>query len=684
MLLSSIAKLPTPEVQRDAWLCFWTGQALLRIDEEQARVWFGHAYSAFATDGNTSGLRLAAASSVVTLTLEWADLQQLDVWIGRHSDAGGDTIVVDADRFEPYLLMGIVCVALVRGFYPPQIDRQALIARLRILLESPDAWLSDDQRLQAATILVKHGEAFNEYELAQNVIIATRSLPKSCAGGALHRGRWFIAAADTQLVGGDAKLARVDLSEARLLAEQSQSLRLSFEFGFASADHYMKAHDLQLAADELKQLEDIAIQTPPAQRAEYSRMRARLLLLQGYLTEGLHWAEEAMRLAVPAGLTGASLRMFETELIYALTANDRVSEALELLSQQEYEPREVRLALENCLDFLAHGKSHLQALRVGLQNARQINFLNLLDRARTPLAQICEAALANQIETDFVSRLIEIKRLSPPPLAGPHWPWPVHVRTLGGFRLDVHGKRYRPSHKAQDKPLELLKLLVTCQALGRDSAEKAWISERLWPDADADNARKSLDMTVGRLRRLLDNEDSVVTHEGRLQLSPSVVWTDIRLLLHAISHAQFRRDQHAMGITGPGGETAASITTLLDNYTGPFLADEEGPAWLLAGREAIAARVRQALLAADAMLEGAADTLLIPALERAFAADPTSEDLAQALMRAHLRLGQNSEAIRVYRRLREMLSLLLSIAPSLNRTIFVTRLMPLNRKRSLT
>ena len=36
---------------------------------------------------------------------------------------------------------------------------------------------------------------------------------------------------------------------------------------------------------------------------------------------------------------GGEPRMFETELIYALTANDRVSEALELLSQQEYEPQ---------------------------------------------------------------------------------------------------------------------------------------------------------------------------------------------------------------------------------------------------------------------------------------------------------------------------------------------------------
>jgi DNA-binding SARP family transcriptional activator len=51
-------------------------------------------------------------------------------------------------------------------------------------------------------------------------------------------------------------------------------------------------------------------------------------------------------------------------------------------------------------------------------------------------------------------------------------------------------------------------------------------------------------------------------------------------------------------------------------------------------------------------------------MEKAFAADPTSEDLARALMRAHLRGGHKSEALRVYRRLREMLSLLLGVAPS--------------------
>jgi LuxR family maltose regulon positive regulatory protein len=320
------------------------------------------------------------------------------------------------------------------------------------------------------------------------------------------------------------------------------------------------------------------------------------------------------------------------------------------------------VALEHSLRFLLGGKSDLQSLRLGLRNAAHIGFINLLDRARAPLAQICEAALANDIETEFVHRLIATKHLVPPPFAGPHWPWPVKVKTLGGFRLDVQGQRYQPTHKTQEKPLELLKLLVACQALGRDSAEKTWITERLWPDAEPEKARKSLDMTIARLRRLLQDDDSIVLNEGRLQLSPLHVWTDIGPLRRALSQARAQRDEQVA--RKPAEEAGASIAAVLEHYNGPFLAEEEGPPWLLAGREAMATAVRHALTSADTLLEGRADKSLIPALEKAFIADPTSEDLARSLMRAHLRRGHNGEAIRVYRRLREMLSLILGVAPS--------------------
>ena len=82
LLMSSLAKLPASEVERNAWLCFWTGQALLRIDEEQARAWFERSYSAFEATGDLYGMRLAAASNVTAFQLECGDLRELD-YVGR-------------------------------------------------------------------------------------------------------------------------------------------------------------------------------------------------------------------------------------------------------------------------------------------------------------------------------------------------------------------------------------------------------------------------------------------------------------------------------------------------------------------------------------------------------------------------------------------------------------------------
>jgi len=371
-----------------------------------------------------------------------------------------------------------------------------------------------------------------------------------------------------------------------------------------------------------------------------------------------------MRIAVPAGFTGPNLRAFEMECVYALAANGRLADAIVLVGRSQSDPIEFDSAVKYCLRFLDEGERDLRLLSEGLRNAAQIGFINLLDRARGPLARVCAAALAHDIETEFINRVIKLKKLKPPPFAGPHWPWPVKVRTLGGFRLDVQLKRYQPTHKAQDKPLELLKLLVTCQALGRAAADKTWISERLWPEAAPENARKSLDMTISRLRRLLGDEATIVANEGRLQLSPDHVWTDIQLLRYALSQAQTRRDEKAAGSNVVMTEAAATVRSVLELYEGPYLQDEDGPPWLLAGREAIATAVRQALITADLILDGSVDELLIPGLEKALLADPASEDLARSLMRALLRQARHSEAIQVYRRLRQMLSLLLGVAPS--------------------
>jgi LuxR family transcriptional regulator, maltose regulon positive regulatory protein len=316
-------------------------------------------------------------------------------------------------------------------------------------------------------------------------------------------------------------------------------------------------------------------------------------------------------------------------------------------------------AIAHCLNFLGDDMRDLEMLRRGLQQAESAGFVYMLARAGVCLPKLCNVALAQQVHVAFVRRLIATNKLLPPEGAGPHWPWSVRIRTLGGFSLEISDETYRPSRKAQDKPLELLKLLVCCQAMRRSPADKQWLAQRLWPDADDANARKSLDMTLSRLRRLLRDDATIVASESRLALSATHVWTDIAPLLDALSRVSEVRDRHAGGSAPHGAAASAEVAAMLEHFKGPFLPEDEGPPWLLAGREAVAASVRSTLL-----IEGNKDPRFIDALERAFGADPTSEDLARALMRSLIRSGQHAEALRVYRRLREMLSVVLGVTPA--------------------
>jgi LuxR family maltose regulon positive regulatory protein len=665
LLARSLAQLPASVATSDPWLCFWAGQGLLGVDEATARDWFAQSYVGFERANDRNGMRLAAACVVTAFGLEYGDIRSMDEWMERHSRAGGDEAVPSGSAHEASLCLGVMCVAIARGAFPPGFDTEALVARLGVLIDEPTAWLTPDQRVEAARLLIDYQRIFGTNEQAQAVVVATRAHAESEATSALQRGRYWIAAGVVYFEDGLHAPAVEFLARARRLVEETGSRRLAFGLGMHEVNFAMKRNDLEAAVARLSDLEALAIGATPAERAEHARYTARVLLIQGHAREGLRWAQEALKMAVIAGYTGGHTRAFRLECIYAQAANHRFTEAMAIndtfLQELEGGDRDAALALDSALRCLAGGLGDPDVLRNAFAYASKSGFVNMLARARDAIAPLCERALASDIEPDFVRRLIAIQNLDPPDGAGPSWPWPVRIRTLGGFELEIHGERYTPAHKTQDKPLELLKLLVTAQVLGRDSVNKLWVAERLWPDADTASGRKSLDMTVSRLRRLLSEEDAVLSQEGRLQLSPRHVWTDVAPLLRALSRVGRRRDEHA---SGRQSTAAADVAAVIDLYRGPFLVDEDPPPWLIAGREAVTAAVRTALLTADTIFEGREDARLIPAIERAFAADPTSEDLARALMRAHARHGRQSEALVTYRRVREMLSIVLGVAPS--------------------
>ncbi len=69
-------------------------------------------------------------------------------------------------------------------------------------------------------------------------------------------------------------------------------------------------------------------------------------------------------------------------------------------------------------------------------------------------AFLCEKALEEGIEVEYVQEIIRRRRLVPenPPVHLENWPWPLKVYTLGQFLIYKGGQPLRFSRKAQKSP----------------------------------------------------------------------------------------------------------------------------------------------------------------------------------------------------------------------------------------
>lgn len=150
---------------------------------------------------------------------------------------------------------------------------------------------------------------------------------------------------------------------------------------------------------------------------------------------------------------------------------------------------------------------------------------SLTSFTRERLDKICNHALMAGVEAESVVEMIRRRCLKPPvnDTVSERWPWDVRISTLGGFAIASQQNRLVLSAKTPRKLLELLTLLI-CGAGDGISREK--ICEVLWPDSDADLALQALNTAVHRLRKLLRQNEVVVTDGYRLLLNPKLCYVD--------------------------------------------------------------------------------------------------------------------------------------------------------------
>ncbi len=310
---------------------------------------------------------------------------------------------------------------------------------------------------------------------------------------------------------------------------------------------------------------------------------------------------------------------------------------------------------------------YLDHLREGLHAMAAFELVQIFRALPRHLAQLFADALAHDIEAPFVRKAIAARKLAPPANAGVTWPWPLKVRTFGALALELRGAALESSGKAQNKPLDLVRLIASND--GRPLAVSAVI-RALWADAEPEAGRRSFDAALGRLRKLVGDDDRIGVDGGRLVANESVVWFDTAELARLAN----RIDALALPRL-PDADLRALARGLLELYGAPFLAQDVDTPWLLEARERHRNRFVRSVEALGHAFESRnlADEA-IRLCERGTEVEPFAEALYRSLMLVHERRGDAAAAMRAYRRCRDMLSILGGIAPSRETATIVERL----------
>ncbi|TFZ05939.1 hypothetical protein EZ313_04610 [Ramlibacter henchirensis] len=645
--------MPAGELERSPWLGYWQGRSLLQSAPARSVEVLEEACERFQQAGDVAG-QLACGAAVVNA-----------LWFTR---LGWSEVAPWVERLEPLLHRHVAFpsaaieltsyAALHAALSFCRLDHPAIpgLAR-RLLALVGDDTLDWTQRLTTATHLITFLHNSGEDDLVRQLMGKVDPVVESRPASALSRSFWYTFRAIH-----DMRNARYEESSERFQRAED----LAREEGLLQAEYaalqFRTYLDIVFRRFADAQARLARMELHPARSspdAEMNYWLAQTLLAQARRDVTTAYGHAQRTLQAIERVGAAYFRAtFRPLLASAFADGGDFVAARELLASSRnmvrgtyLEVMETQLLLEEAHIENACGdtRAALALVARALALAQTGSGLNAYaQRVLSRNRSLLELALAAGIETDYVRREIRMWRLSPPTEEIPGWPWPIRVRTLGSFEVLVNDAPVEFGRKVPKRPLAVLKAVV---ARGGSCPESVLI-DAFWRDEAGDQAAKSLGVAVHRLRPLLGDSEVVVQQGGHVSLDRSRVWVDAWTFERSLERARERRDLEA---------TAAALAL----YRGAFLAEEEGESWPLAMRERLRSKFIQAVDWAGAHLETQGRTLeAIDCYWRGLEADNVVEPFYQGLMRCYHRLDRMPEAVSAYRKLKQILSVTLSLQPS--------------------
>lgn len=636
-----IARVPAAARDADPWLGYWEGRAHGPVAAERALQALQRSLDAFAARADALGQLACGAAAVQTLWYARLGWSEIGAWADRLEPLLGSEPAFPSPAMELFTYSALHAAISFCRLAHPSIP--AMAQRLLGLVGS-DA-IGWDQRLLTATHLITYFHNASEHEHATQLIAKVDTAVEALPSSALNRAFWYVFRAihDIRLANYDAAAQRFQRAEG--IARDDGLVHAEFAAVLFRAYLDTMFRRADEAGPRIARLEVHGARGHPDAEMNLAMLQTLFAQLSGdgaaalaHARRGLQAVDavqaEYFRAVYPPVMASALVDAGETDEALAIVERSRAlvhGSYLEIMSAQllceEAYARLARGEREAALACLAEGLAQCAADRARAGYAHRI-------LARKPL--LVWTAFEAGIETAFLSRLVRQWHIEPPAHDLPGWPWPIKVRTLGGFEVRVDDEPIAFGRKAPKKTLALLKAVI---ARGGVAAESALL-DTFWPDEEGDTAARSLGAAVHRLRGLLGDADAIVQQGGKLSIDRTRVWVD------AWAFDAAPRDTLAL-------------------YGGAFLVEEEGEAWPVAMRERLRSKFVQAVAEHGTALEKAhRDEEAIAWYLRGLEADSVVEPFYQGLMRCYHRLDRLPEAVSAYRRLKQTLSVILSLPPS--------------------
>lgn len=626
--------------------------ACLVHDEALARPLLEQAHAA-ATDAATR--RLLAAGALLAINVEFADFRGLADWLQRFeaaADAVGPDRPQDRARLDAALLTR---PSLDDRFAPDDDAVQAAAERLFEALRRGLPVSVDERLLLAKALYDYHGLQDNRSRCERVAALANDGLAQG--GASLDwQGRWWLVQEAALAYWEPLGAAAQAREQAAALVRQGAGVSVDLGLGLAQLRHALAANDPAAQDRAFAHIERLRTRVRSGLALRALHAQAGLQTRRGQFRAALERLDLVLGLCEDVEVPERDRGVYHEQRAYALAGLGRWSEALDVFDRMRHRQTGHQARMVDVIQGVLRGAAALDEawpdsraqVRQAMQAAAQVNWRRFLAPLPRTAARLAAAALDDGVEPDFVRASVRERRLTPEDPWREHWPWRLKLVILGEPTLLRDDEPLRASGKAQKKPLELLALLA---ASGGGPLDADAVIDALWPSLEAHAPRGSLDMTVSRLRKLLEVPDAVLLTEGRLQLNPALVWIDA-VAFEARCDAAER-----------GDETAAALALAL--YRQRLLGSEKLQGRLLAARTRLARRFTQLALDHGQRLLARGDaTAALRVVDLALQHDELSEPLYRLAIRAQLALGEQAEALRTGERCRAALLQALGVVPS--------------------